>query len=138
MKKLHVHISVKDLAGSTKFYRELFGAEPDKLKAEYVKWDLSNPPLNFAISQGGELGLNHLGMEAEDARELDELSSRISTTEAEIDRQGESVCCYARSVKTWIEDPQGVSWELFQTLNDEEIYRDNTSAECCATQDCAC
>lgn len=128
---------LKILKNSSKFYSALFDAKPDKIKPDYIKWDLSIPPINFAISTGGQAGINHLGIEAEDSGELDKLYERISPIDAKKDDQGETVCCYSRSVKTWIDDPQGVSWELFHSLNDEEIYRDNKSS-CCSTQECAC
>ncbi|MDH5408812.1 MAG: glyoxalase/bleomycin resistance/dioxygenase family protein [Gammaproteobacteria bacterium] len=130
MKKLHVHISVKDIEKSTVFYNELFATEPSKLKPDYVKWDLTNPSINFAISKHGKPGLNHLGIETENETELEELYQRINPIDANKNEEGETVCCYARSVKTWIDDPQKISWEIFNSLNDEEVYREKPSSAC--------
>lgn len=138
MKKLHVHISVKDIEKSTVFYNELFATEPSKLKPDYVKWDLTNPSINFAISKHGKPGLNHLGIETENETELEELYQRINPIDAKKDEQGETVCCYARSVKTWIDDPQKISWEIFHSLNDEEVYRDKKASVCCIDKAACC
>lgn len=93
--------------------------------------------MNFAISTRGKAGINHLGIEAEDSNELDKLYERITAIDANKYEQGETVCCYARSDKTWMDDPQGVSWELFHSLNDEDVYRDKTSS-CCVSKAYAC
>ena len=138
MKKLHVHVSVNDLEQSKKFYTDLFSKEPDKVKIDYIKWDLDNPPVNFAISTQNEAGLDHIGIQVEDAGELEDLYQRIGPIDATKKAEGETVCCYARSVKTWIQDPQGINWELFHSLNDEEVYRDSSPSDCCTEQKACC
>ena len=132
MKKLHVHISVKDLKKSTAFYSKLFGSEPVKQKEDYVKWSLEDPKLNFAISKHCKTGLDHLGIEVEDSNELESLYRQADATNSRRDEEGEIICCYAHSEKSWITDPQGINWELFHTLNDEETFRGETFSTCCS------
>ena len=131
MKKLHVHISVKDLENSTRFYSQLFGHEPTKVKPDYVKWDLDNPPVNFAISQQDKEGLDHLGIQVDDKNALLDLYQQADSTMNQRDEQGETTCCYARSEKSWLKDPQGINWELFHTMRDEDSFYGNTPNTCC-------
>src|SRR5215469_16461886 len=71
MKRLHVHVAVEDLQHSIGFYSALFAAQPSLTKPDYAKWMLDDPRVNFAIStRGREPGLDHLGIQAEDADEL--------------------------------------------------------------------
>ena len=80
MKRLHVHVSVDDLAQSTRFYSTLFAAEPTVVKDDYVKWMLDDPRVNFAISTrpGRAAGISHLGIQAEDETELAEVYDRLT------------------------------------------------------------
>jgi catechol 2,3-dioxygenase-like lactoylglutathione lyase family enzyme len=134
MKKLHVYVFVKDLEKSSAFYTNLFKTEPNKARDDYVKWDLENPPLNFAISNHGKAGLDHLGIEVENSSELAELYQRADTNAIARDDEGETVCCYKRSEKSWVKDPHGINWELFHSLNDEETFSDKTTGQCCKPQ----
>jgi len=123
MKRLHVHMGVADLAESIRFYSTLFAAEPTVRKADYAKWMLENPRVNFAISQGrGAIGIHHLGIEVEAKDELAEVYARLKAAERPVIEEGETVCCYARSEKSWIADPQGVAWETFFTHGDSTVY----------------
>ena len=117
MKRLHVHVSVDDLAQSTRFYSTLFAAEPTVVKDDYVKWMLDDPRVNFAISTraGRAAGISHLGIQAEDETELAEVYDRLSRAERPIIEAKATTCCYAKSDKQWIADPQGVPWETFLT-----------------------
>jgi catechol 2,3-dioxygenase-like lactoylglutathione lyase family enzyme len=140
MKRLHVHVSVEDLAQSIRFYSTLFAAEPTVLKDDYAKWMLEDPRVNFAISErDGAPGVQHLGIQAEDQAELAEVYGRLSRAERPIIEQEGATCCYARSDKQWIADPQGVAWETFFTHGEATVYgqggsiaelRDATRAMC--------
>ena len=78
MKRLHVHVSVDDLAGSIRFYSALFGSEPTVAKPDYAKWMLDDPHVNFAISaRGGKAGVDHLGIQVETPEELKEVYGRL-------------------------------------------------------------
>src|SRR6202140_5613333 len=123
MKRLHVHVSVKDLSASIRFYRELFGAEPVVTKDDYAKWMLEDPRVNFAISRRNRAtGVDHLGIQVEDRAELKEVYERLERAEGPVIEEGETTCCYAQSEKSWIEDPQGVEWETFLTTGESTIY----------------
>ena len=127
MKRLHVSISVKDMDQSTAFYTTLFGAEPTVAKPGYAKWMLDDPRVNFVIDQRcGAPGVDHLGIQAEDAAELRAVTDRLKAAGRPVIEQEDAACCYARSDKTWSADPQGVTWETFYTHGtDETVYGDN-------------
>lgn len=123
MKRLHVHVSVDDLAASIRFYDTLFGREPTVTKADYARWMLDDPRVNFAISRRGDSpGIRHLGIQVEDRAELADMRARLERTQAALRDEGETTCCYAKSDKAWIEDPQGVQWETFLTIGESTVY----------------
>jgi catechol 2,3-dioxygenase-like lactoylglutathione lyase family enzyme len=116
MKRLHVHVKVKDLDQSVRFYSTLFGTDPTVQKHDYAKWLLEDPKVNFAISPGAEkTGVHHLGIQTESEGELGLLADRLEAAEQAVARQEKSNCCYALSDKAWVNDPQGVAWETFFT-----------------------
>ena len=143
MKRFHVHVAVEDLDQSIRFYSTLFGAEPAVVKPDYAKWMLDDPRVNFAISRRGEQrGVDHLGLQVDDRGELREISNRLDSAGREVYDRGEAHCCYARSDKAWVRDPQGVSWETFFTFGQETVYgegmveqADGASA-CCGESAC--
>lgn len=123
MKRMHVSLKVNDLSTSVAFYSALFGSNPTVLKQDYAKWMLDDPRVNFAIGLAGEAtGVAHLGIQVETQTELDELYARVEQADGPKLDQGEVECCYARSTKQWISDPQGVSWEAFLTHGDAQQY----------------
>ena len=123
MKRLHVHVSVADLDESVRFYSRLFAAEPSLRKTDYAKWMLDDPRVNFAISRRDRItGIRHLGIQVEDHEELAEVFSRVEHTQRPVLSEGRTTCCYARSEKNWVEDPQGVQWETFLTTGESTIY----------------
>ena len=123
MKRFHVHAHVEDLQASIAFYSKMFGAEPTRVESDYAKWMLEDPRVNFAIStRGGELGVDHLGIQTDNAEELAELKARAEAAELVLQDEGETTCCYARSEKHWVTDPQGIAWEHFHTLADIPVF----------------
>jgi catechol 2,3-dioxygenase-like lactoylglutathione lyase family enzyme len=143
MKRLHVHVAVHDLQQSIHFYSALFAAEPAVKKDDYAKWMLDDPRVNFAIStRGGTAGVDHLGIQAENANELEDLGSRLAQADVAITAQKGASCCYAKSDKYWTIDPQGIAWESFHTLDTVPMYGQETrprateletaKAACCA------
>jgi catechol 2,3-dioxygenase-like lactoylglutathione lyase family enzyme len=128
MKRLHVHVSVDDLAGSIRFYSALFGSEPTVAKPDYAKWTLEDPRVNFAISsRGGQAGVDHLGIEVETPEELKEVYQRLQQAERPVPEEGATTCCYAKSEKAWTSDPQGLLWETFLTTGESTIYGDDVA-----------
>jgi catechol 2,3-dioxygenase-like lactoylglutathione lyase family enzyme len=127
MKRLHVHVSVNDIPQSIGFYSALFAAQPAVIKPDYAKWMLDDPRVNFAIStRGREPGLDHLGIQVENPGELNEVYARLRQAGGNIIEQGQTACCYARSEKSWIDDPAGISWETFLTTGESIHYGDGT------------
>ena len=124
MKRFHVHVTVDDLAQSVRFYSTLFATEPTVLKPDYAKWMLEDPRVNFAISTGAShaSGISHLGIQAEDEGELTEIYGRLAEAERPVLEEKATTCCYARSDKQWIADPQGVPWETFYTYGESTVY----------------
>jgi len=127
MKRLHIHMAVDDLTRSIGFYAALFDAQPSVVKADYAKWMLEDPRVNFAIStRGKQPGLDHLGIQVENGEELQEVYARLHKAGGDIIEQGATVCCYAKSEKSWIDDPAGVAWETFLTTGESTDYGDGT------------
>jgi hypothetical protein len=145
MKRFHVHLHVDDLGRNIAFYSKLFAAEPARRESDYAKWMLLDPPVNFAIStRGSGTGVDHLGIQADSAEELAELKARGRTADLSLQDDGETTCCYARSEKHWITDPQGVAWEHFHTLGNIPVFNEKAqaagpgAAACCAQRSSCC
>ena len=137
MKRFHVHLGVHNLEQSIRFYSGLFGAQPTVHKADYAKWMVDDPRLNFAISQrGGKVGINHLGLQADSAEELAAVREQFAGADAAavLDEPGAN-CCYAKSDKHWVTDPQGIAWEGFHSMGDVR-YFDGDDAEASAESAC--
>lgn len=114
--RLHVSLTVSDLDASRAFYSALFGHAPTMEREGYVQWLLDDPKVNFVVeTQCGAPGLSHLGVQAEDAEELEAQFSRVAATGEAVLDEGTTTCCFARSTKNWTRDPDGVRWESFLT-----------------------
>ncbi|MGQ0503564.1 MAG: ArsI/CadI family heavy metal resistance metalloenzyme [Panacagrimonas sp.] len=125
MNRFHVHVSVKDLDESIRFYSNLFGVEPSVTKADYAKWMLEDPRINFAISHnrcGDAYGVNHLGLQVDSDAELSALELRFAEAGLSGVQEHGAACCYAKSDKTWLQDPQGIAWENFHTLGSVPVF----------------
>jgi catechol 2,3-dioxygenase-like lactoylglutathione lyase family enzyme len=136
MKRLHVHVSVDDLGQSVRFYSTLFASEPAVLKDDYAKWMLDDPRVNFAISTGSHAakGIQHLGVQVESETELAEVCGRLKEADRPVLEEGRTTCCYAKSEKSWIADPDGVVWEAFFTDGEATVYGDSPALEGLATE----
>jgi lactoylglutathione lyase len=129
MKRFHVHLHVDELGPSIAFYSKLFAAEPARVEADYAKWMLDDPRINFAIStRGSKAGVDHLGIQADGEDELAELKERARRADLALLDEGPTSCCYARSDKYWLTDPQGVAWEQFHTLADIPVFSEKSAA----------
>lgn len=136
MKRFHIHVGVKDITESVQFYSTLFGLKPSKLKEDYAKWMLEDPRVNFAIStRVNTQGVDHLGIQVEESRELEEITKRLKNADLKIFDEGETTCCYAESNKAWVQDPSGLAWETYQNMADAEIFSakpEKSESACCA------
>ncbi len=130
MKRFHVHIHVEDLARNIDFYSKMFGAPPARVESDYAKWMLDEPAVNFAISTRGHghLGLDHLGIQVDNEADLAALKAQAEQADLALIDEGATTCCYARSDKHWVIDPQGLPWEHFQTLGHIPTFNDKAAA----------
>ncbi|MEO8629338.1 MAG: ArsI/CadI family heavy metal resistance metalloenzyme [Betaproteobacteria bacterium] len=125
MKRFHVHVAVDDLDANIRFYSTVFGLPPTVVKSDYIKWMLEDPRVNFAISKRGlKLGIDHLGVQVDTDEELALMREHVGSAEIAARDQLGAACCYARSDKYWITDPQGIAWETFRTLDSVPVYGD--------------
>ena len=136
MKRIHIHVGVEKLEESIRFYSAFFGAQPVKIKADYAKWMLEDPRVNFAISMRvSKNGVDHLGIQVDDNDELAEIRERVKAAELAVFDELETVCCYARSEKSWVQDPAGIAWEAYRIMEDAQIFSSKAAAgasACCA------
>ena len=140
MKRLHVHVGVEDLDHSIRFYSTLFDAEPTVTKPDYAKWMLDDPRVNFAISQGNHArkGIEHLGIQVESPAELSEVYGRLKSADRPVLEEGQTTCCYAKSEKSWISDPDGIVWETFLTNGEATVYGDSPALDTLADSKSKC
>ena len=124
MKRLHLHVSVPDLAQSIRFYETLFGAPPSVVKDDYAKWMLDDPRVNFAISvqASRQPGVDHVGIQVDSAAELGVLAGRLNAAGNVTFDEAATTCCYAKSDKHWVQDPSGIAWETFHTLASVPVF----------------
>ena len=138
MKRLHIHVGVSELDQAIRFYSALFNAGPVKIKPGYAKWLLDDPSMNFAIStRVSTRGVDHLGIQVDDAQELEEMRERFKHADMSVFDEGETVCCFARSDKTWVQDPSGLPWEAYRTMEEAEVFSDKKhhAENACSTPD---
>jgi catechol-2,3-dioxygenase len=139
MKRIHLHISVEDINKSIGFYNSLFGVPPTVTKPDYAKWMLDDPYVNFAISQRGATpGLDHIGIQVESDRELSEIKARLEAAELSLLTEEGTTCCYAKSDKHWVQDPSGIAWETYRTLESAPTFSGQKSAEANTETSAAC
>jgi catechol-2,3-dioxygenase len=135
MKRFHIHVGVKDIEQSVKFYSTLFGKKPAKVKADYAKWMLEDPRINFAISTHTKTdGIDHLGIQVDEESELSEITTRLKSAGQAVFGEGEATCCYAESSKAWVKDPSGIAWETYRTMGDVEVFGGKPSGEILSTE----
>jgi catechol 2,3-dioxygenase-like lactoylglutathione lyase family enzyme len=133
--KAHVSIDVRNVEASIDFYRRLFGIEPSKVRSGYAKFDVTNPPLNFALNERADVAtagaLSHLGLQVASTDEV--LATRTRWHEQGLITRDEmqTNCCYATQDKTWVRDPDGNEWEVFVVLEDNLPERQPASASTC-------
>ena len=138
MKRIHIHVGVENLDNSIRFYTAIFGAAPIKTKPDYAKWMLEDPQVNFAIStRASKTGVDHLGIQVDEDEELTELRDRIKAADLAVFDEGPTTCCYADSDKSWVQDPAGIAWEAYRTMEDAQIFfskNANNETVCCTPE----
>lgn len=126
MKRFHVHVHVDDLPRNIDFYSKMFGSEPARVETDYAKWMLDEPAVNFAISTRGHghLGVDHLGIQVDNDADLHAMKAQAQAADMALIDEGSTTCCYARSDKHWVVDPQGLPWEHFRSLGTIPTFRE--------------
>ena len=139
MKRFHVHVAVNDLSKSIAFYSAMFGEQPGVVKPDYAKWMLEDPRINFAISNRGQApGVNHLGLQAEDDAELEAIHANLQKADTSVLSEKGAHCCYAKSDKYWVTDPQGIAWESFRSLGSIPLFAGAEAELSAAEQPASC
>lgn len=133
MNRIHVNLKVADLSESIRFYNAIFKAEPTTVKEDYAKWMLDEPHLNFSIvASSDQPGIEHLGIQTESSEGLADLYQRVDNAAGKLREEGDTICCYAKSTKGWVKDPNGVEWEMFHTTGESPTFHgEEKSAKCC-------
>lgn len=136
--RMHVSLYVSDLQQSVTFYSQFFGAAPVKVKPAYAKYILDKPSLIISFVENKERvqsNFGHLGFQVETLEDLN-----IKLWEAKkynlVAREEKGTnCCYAKQDKFWVNDPDGVQWEVYYFHEDAEFndphYETNEAQACC-------
>lgn len=120
--KTHLALNVSDLDRSVSFYTSFFGQSPAKLRGDYAKFELDDPPLNFTLNVGkpagaqaccSPQGINHLGIQVASTEAVTAAAERLAAAGLDLREERGVDCCYARQDKVWAEDPDGHPWEVF-------------------------
>jgi catechol 2,3-dioxygenase-like lactoylglutathione lyase family enzyme len=128
MKRFHLHVSVKNLDESIRFYSTLFARQPAMQQSDYAKWMLEDPRINFAISTHRQpVGVNHVGFQLDSDEEFRDMHAQLLAADSQLIQESEQPCCYARSDKYWVTDPTGIAWETFHTLGSIPTYGEDTA-----------
>ncbi len=141
MKRIHIGLEVKNLDESAQFYSDLFGADPVVRRHDYAKWMLEDPRVNFSITAKGKQaseGEVHFGIQAESEDELREVSERLANAGRRLIAEGETICCYHKSTKAWVLDPDAMAWETFYTHGEATVYGENTPEVEAARREARC
>jgi catechol 2,3-dioxygenase-like lactoylglutathione lyase family enzyme len=131
--RTHISLNVSHVAESVEFYAKIFGATPQKQSADYAKFDLQTPPLNFAVQSGaGEISrVSHFGIEVESAAEMLRWQKRLTELGLVTLIETGTSCCFARQDKIWFSDPDGNRWEVFYVRKQLPIEAPAEQSACC-------
>jgi catechol 2,3-dioxygenase-like lactoylglutathione lyase family enzyme len=133
-RRVHINIDVADVAQSLAFYEVLLGQEATKVREDYAKFEVANPPINLALNQVGHAtatGVNHMGIEVQASDDVLSSRERYRRSGFQLTEELEVVCCYAEQNKIWVADPDGNRWEVVNVVGDVE-------AEEACPPDCIC
>ncbi|KTC83776.1 chromate transporter [Legionella brunensis] len=64
---------------------------------------------------------------------LETLRKQFSEANISTHSDGETTCCYAKSEKSWVNDPNGIAWEAYHTMEDAQFFSGGkaTESSCC-------
>jgi catechol 2,3-dioxygenase-like lactoylglutathione lyase family enzyme len=140
--RMHVSLYVKDLTATVNFYTNFFGIPATKIKHRYAKYVLDSPSLIISFVENAERvqqNFGHLGFQVET---LEQLNDRLVKAEAQnlvSKKEIGTACCYAKQDKFWVNDPDGVQWEVYYFHEDAEFndphYELSDTSSCCMPSD---
>jgi catechol 2,3-dioxygenase-like lactoylglutathione lyase family enzyme len=117
----HVAVYVQDIPQAVAQYRKLLGIEPAKVRHDYAKFELADPPVIFSLNSGGEAGkLSHLGIRYSDTGQVATEMVRVRQAEIPLLQQTATTCCYAKADKFWVRDADGIPWEMYSLIEDAD------------------
>ena len=117
----HVAVYVRDIPEAVEQYRKLLGIEPAKVRHDYAKFELADPPVIFSLNVGGEPGtLSHLGIRYAGTGEVASEMVRVKHSDVPLLQQEGTTCCYAKADKFWVRDADGIPWEMYALLEDAD------------------
>ena len=136
--RMHVSLYVSNLAATVNFYNTFFGKNADKIKKGYAKYILDKPSLIISFLENEERVQNnfgHLGFQVETKEEMEEkLAHARQQNIVSLEEIG-TACCYAIQDKFWVNDPDGVQWEVYYFHEDAEFndphYEMHDAGACC-------
>jgi catechol 2,3-dioxygenase-like lactoylglutathione lyase family enzyme len=115
----HVAVYVQSIPEAVEMYRRILGIEPAKVRHDYAKFELADPPVIFSLNVGGEPGtLSHLGIRYPGTGEVASETVRTKQADVPLFRQEGTTCCYAKADKFWVKDADGIPWEMYTLLED--------------------
>ena len=117
----HVAVYVRSIPEAVEQYRKILGIEPAKVRHDYAKFEIADPPVIFSLSVGGEPGkLSHLGVRYPSTGHVASEMVRVKQNEVPLFQQQGTTCCYAKADKFWVQDTDGIRWEMYTLLEDVE------------------
>lgn len=128
--KVHLSLNVSNLERSIAFYRALLGVDAAKVRSDYAKFDLAQPPLVLSLMPSSAVtggNLNHAGLRVRDSHELVEIQRRLEQAGVETLRQDGVECCYALQTKFWVSDPDRALWEVYVFHEDTATFGTSTA-----------
>jgi extradiol dioxygenase family protein len=134
--RLHLSLDVRNVSAAVQFYQKVFGVAPQKQTADYAKFDLHAPALNFSLvsSSGRVSSVDHLGIEVESTDEIAVWKQRLQD-QGILEKVEENIaCCFARQDKLWFSDPDGNAWEVFTVHEQLDVTGPLTNTGCCVSK----
>jgi catechol 2,3-dioxygenase-like lactoylglutathione lyase family enzyme len=136
--RMHVSLYVSDITKTTDFYTSFFGIAPTKVKSNYAKYILESPSLIISFVENKERvqqNFGHLGFQVETIEDLNlklwEAKKKGLVAKEEIGTN----CCYAKQDKFWVNDPDGIQWEVYYFHEDVEFndpyFETQEATACC-------
>jgi catechol 2,3-dioxygenase-like lactoylglutathione lyase family enzyme len=117
----HVALYVKDLDAAIARYTKVLGLEPAKVRHDYAKFEIADPPVILSLNVGGDPGqVSHLGIRYPGTGDVASELARAKREGIELLEQKGTTCCYAKADKFWVRDADGMPWEMYTLLEDAE------------------